>query len=56
MTRYEQIIRTIHHCRDGLITLAEATASLDRMQVRGGFDGIDYTGFDYRDQCWITYP
>lgn len=55
MTRTEQITTTLRHCRDGLITLADCSAKLDRMQVRGGFDGLHYYGYDYHDQKWIEY-
>ena len=53
MTRNQQIERIIRNCLDGLETLTEATNHLDAMQVRGGFDGLAYTGYDYRDQRWI---
>jgi hypothetical protein len=40
--------------RDGLITQAEATLALDKLSIRGGFDGTSYVGYDYSIQAWVT--
>jgi hypothetical protein len=39
---------------DGLLTDDETQQLLDEQQVRGGFDGPAYTGYDYRHQEWIV--
>jgi hypothetical protein len=52
-TRREYIESVIRLCLDGLETLEVTTQLLDECQVRGGFVGLDYTGFDYRAQRWI---
>lgn len=44
----------IEMCRDGLLTVAECTERLERLQVRGGWEGTHFTGYDYRNQRWIT--
>lgn len=53
MTRTEQIKRIIQNCFDGLETLPAATVKLDALKVRGGFTGLHYCGYDYRDQKWV---
>ncbi len=53
MSRDQEIRTIIQHCQDGLETLAAATTKLDAMKVRGGFDGLSYTGYDYREQKWV---
>lgn len=40
---------------DGLLTTKERDMALDRLEVRGGSVGHDYTGYDYRNQSWIEY-
>ena len=42
-------------CQAGHITETYCHAQLDNLQVRGGFDeALNYTGYDYRNQTWIT--
>ena len=53
MSRDQEIRTIIQHCQDGLETLAAATTKLDAMKVRGGFDGLSHTGYDYREQKWV---
>lgn len=59
MTRNEQIERIIRNYFDGLETLTEATARLDALKVRGGFQqhahrsGFRYCGYDYEAQRWV---
>lgn len=59
MARAEQIKCIIQNCFDGLETLPAATAKLDTLKVRGGFQwdrhrGVfTYCGYDYCDQRWV---
>ena len=54
MTRSEQIRQIIDLQSTGLYTETKANAELDKLKVRGGFDGLDFTGYDYQEQKWIT--
>lgn len=38
----------------GLITEDEALAALEILECHGSFDANGYTGYDYRNQRWIT--
>ena len=53
MNRDATITKIIDWCLDGLLTQAEAHSQLDVLQVRGGFNGLAYTGYDYKAQQWV---
>lgn len=53
MNRDAEITRTIDWCLDGLLTVREAIARLEEFQVRGGFNRLSYTGYDYAAQQWV---
>ena len=53
MTRTEQITKIIDHCRDGMLTMTECHNKLAEMQVYGGWDQLDFTGYDYVAQRWV---
>ncbi len=38
---------------DGMLSDHETHAELDKIQVRGVFAGLDFVGYDYRNQRWI---
>ena len=38
----------------GLLTQAEAQHALEAVNVHGGFNDTEYTGYDYTNQQWIT--
>ena len=35
-----------------ILTERQAIAELEVRQIRGGFDGDGFTGYDYREQIW----
>ena len=53
MNRDADITKIIDWALDGLLTIKEATERLEAHQVRGGFTGLHFTGYDYRAQQWV---
>jgi len=46
----------INRYKNGLLTEAEATEKLDKLQIRGAFgtENYFYIGYDYKNQRWVT--
>lgn len=40
---------------EGSLGQVDCEMLLDKMQVRGSFDSVGYTGYDYKNQKWIRY-
>jgi hypothetical protein len=51
-----QALRYIDQRNAGLLTDKEATLLLDRIGVRGSFEGTRYIGYDYTNQVWVEVP
>ena len=55
MSESHQLVRTtLDQLFSGLIASHELHDILDREQIRGSLYSDHYTGYDYRNQQWIT--
>ena len=41
------------HWKAGLLTDTEFLSGLENLDIYGGVEGGEFTGYDYTNQCWI---